>query len=209
MCDIDAWDDNYLFASSFAAKHGHLAVFRLLVSKGADPSLESREGAALKIAAKKNHEALCCYLLEESIGFNKEHPCFEYVLESAAQNGMERACSILLNNFDFQQREVAIWWASVKGHINICKLLVEHGADVNPAHFPNPLKPAAQHRHEDLVEYFLNLPNTAFKTIIESYQEVKRYHFNTNEVQQRIILKLQDALKKKGLERRDSTFKSY
>lgn len=148
-------------ALSIAAGHGHLGICRILLQHGAEVNCEGTDVWRPLIAATQmGHIKTCKLLLEHGADANAKDHHLTPALVVAAAKGYKDICKLLLDygaNINAQERdgqresyearctlssqnivhyeecrlESALHKATKKGDIDICRLLVERGADVN------------------------------------------------------------------------------
>ena len=117
----------------FTANWGDLEAMRLLLQNGANPAAEDSYSASLLItAASKGHVEIMQHLLTYQIDINAEDIDSKSALITAAENGYLSACRVLLEHGAILNEEVnnnALFYAALRGHADICELLIEQSAD--------------------------------------------------------------------------------
>jgi len=141
---------------------GSEIALQLLVV-GTDPNCISENGAQpLHHAASSGDVALCEQLLAHGASIaGRTEPAGSSALHEAAWNGRLEVCRRFLDEpeghglIDDDSRSPSpLWMAARMGHIDVCELLIEAGADIEKPgtpHGPRPLMDAVISGQRDLV----------------------------------------------------------
>uniref|UniRef100_A0A674GP59 Tetratricopeptide repeat, ankyrin repeat and coiled-coil containing 1 n=1 Tax=Taeniopygia guttata TaxID=59729 RepID=A0A674GP59_TAEGU len=148
---IDGTSENGMTALSYAAAAGHMNIVSLLCRKGAKADLADKKGqCALVHSALRGH----CGILEFLLGLVWVAPCpeqdslrkrqaLQQALTAAASMGhcqvvhyiltVEKDHDMDINDTDALWGETALTAAAGRGKLEVCKLLLGHGAAVTRA----------------------------------------------------------------------------
>lgn len=125
-------------ALHWAVRADDLAALRLLISAGADVSIEDRYGVRpLYLAAINGSAEAIGALLDAGASARAFAPNGETMLMTAARTGTVAALSLLLDRGadidarDTEFEQTALMLAVREGHPHAVRLLIERGADVN------------------------------------------------------------------------------
>ena len=112
-----------------AAEYGQVAIFELLIDKGAD--VGTRNYIVLAIAAKRGNVELLRFLFSSDMDMHVEE---DIALCLAAESGHLDAVQYLLSiGADARARhDGALHLAAKGGNLLLISLLLEHGAEFNP-----------------------------------------------------------------------------
>ena len=120
-----------------AAQGGHLAIARLLLSKGANVNAkDNKKEIPLHTAARYGHMELIRLLLENGADINAKNNEKETVLHSAAWSKHKEAVRLLREKgADINAKDdfgyTALHVASMSGNEGLARFLLEMGADIN------------------------------------------------------------------------------
>ena len=140
QADVEARDENSCTPLHLAACHGHAAVCRRLLEKGADLGKRDMRGqTALHHAALNGHSTCIQLLLEKTpdlVHFlDREN---RSALHCAASNGHLEAVALLLQTYNAQpnvstkpKNLTALDCAIIGNHRNVVDLLLEHAAETS------------------------------------------------------------------------------
>ncbi len=127
---LNAQDENGATPICRAAFDGQLACVSLLMLAGADVGVQARGLTAQQLAEQKGHKAVVA-LLRDPV------PVFRDQICTAAKSGNLGDVSRLLdsgfvdaNAKDRVKGRPVLCWATLNGHVQIAKLLLDRGADV-------------------------------------------------------------------------------
>lgn len=148
-----------------AAGYGYADVVQLLLDKGADPTRRAADGErALDWAAQEGHEDAALCLLEHDAGL-VDLPGYHghTPLVAAAGNGSLEVVEILLQHGANPEQRLpdgshALDWASLKGDVRICEMLLERAPqllDTPGCQGRTPLAAAAGAGHAAVVALLL------------------------------------------------------
>ena len=93
-------------------------------------------------------------------------------IQYASQNGYIAIAELLLNDSRVKRTvdiDSILWTAAADGDINIVKVLVKYGVDINKDETKNPLLIASQNNHLDIVEYLKRLRRCEWRSGIVCY----------------------------------------
>lgn len=111
---------------------GQTLTLHYLANKGADlHSVDKDKHTALHWAAYQNHPDSVLYLLNHRADPN------------AADASRYRPFVFILGHkrYSYEHRSTALHWAAIRGHLEVCQILVDHGAriDFKDAHGYTPM----------------------------------------------------------------------
>ncbi|KAL1672550.1 ankyrin repeat-containing domain protein [Schizophyllum commune] len=133
--NIELVDDDGWPLLHQAAKHGHLNVCRVLISRGADLNTPDSGLSPMHVAAQAGHAHVLEYLLDINPSVH---------IDKQAGDGTN-----------------SLYLAAVWGHLEVVTLLLSRGANVNGIDrslWERPLDGAARKGHLRIVELFLSQP---------------------------------------------------
>ncbi|KAM7542712.1 hypothetical protein Aperf_G00000001399 [Anoplocephala perfoliata] len=147
---VNAADKYGTFAIHHSAAKGHLEGVKLLMSKRTLVSVENRfHKTPLMYAAENGHYEIVEYLLSQ--GVNMQYQGHSDIVTLLVHSGdPSRDRSDELNH--------ALQSALPRGQLNICRLLLSHGADPNyhGKNYMNPIFLAVYEENEDLVSLLIS-----------------------------------------------------
>jgi len=142
--DVNAAQPDGATAIQWAAYRNDMEMADLLIAAGADVNKPNLDGATpLWLAAENGSPAMIERLLKGGADPNARQPSGATALMMAARNGNVDAITVLLaHNADPGLREnlrgtTALMWAAEQSHPAALKTLVEHGAQVDAASYPD------------------------------------------------------------------------
>ena len=147
-------------ALHFAAANNKEDMVKLLLQKGADINVKERylKWSPLHLATFNNHVNIVEFLLQNGASIDQD---YGYFLDKAAREGNEDLTKLVLNDVPMIENpnflDFALLVAAQAGHVNIIKMLIERGANVNC--YDNggtALHYSAQNGHISVVETLLN-----------------------------------------------------
>ncbi|KAL5084943.1 hypothetical protein Trisim1_011297 [Trichoderma cf. simile WF8] len=146
-----------------ASYHGHSALVKLLIEKGADMEAQDDDGQTpLSRAAENGHEATVKVLIEKGADVEAMDNDGAVPLWWAAENGHEATVKLLIEkgaNIEAKDRhgQAPLSRAAQNGHEAVVKLLVEKGANIETKdrHGQAPLSWAAEKGHEAVVKLLI------------------------------------------------------
>jgi ankyrin repeat protein len=125
-------------ALHWAAHWGDLAMAAQLIAAGAHPNVTNDYGVApINLAAENGDAKMLDLLLKAGARVGSRLPSGETPLMSAARAGKVDAVDLLIGrgaDLNVQQTskgQNALMWAVAERHLNVVRILLEHGADVN------------------------------------------------------------------------------
>ncbi|EAY02538.1 hypothetical protein TVAG_494870 [Trichomonas vaginalis G3] len=145
--NVNAVDKNGQYVVHYAAQANNKDIYKLLVSHGADLNVKDQNGrTAYDLAMGLGHKDLGKYLI--SLGFKKEEEEDRYHRAAKDMNGKNplhvavvkhdyKTVELLLKSGDIDINErdsyglTAMFYALALGDMDIFKLLIRYGADVN------------------------------------------------------------------------------
>ncbi|KAG9393929.1 Ankyrin repeats (3 copies) [Carpediemonas membranifera] len=153
--------DNPLIA---AACWGHVEIIELLLDAGAILDLQNDEGfTALMLTCLGSHAECTRSLLAAGADCTKVHSSGCSALCIAAENGFVEIASLLLDAnrsmVDIADNDSwsPLFWAAAESHLDLARLLLEHGA--NPNHRANdgrtPLMAATLDNNVEIIELLI------------------------------------------------------
>ncbi|ELK28143.1 Protein TANC1 [Myotis davidii] len=172
---LDGMSENGMTALCYAAAAGHMKLVCLLVKKGARlDHLDKKGQCALVHSALRGHSDVLQYLLacEWSAGapqpgaLRKSHALQQALTAAASMGhgsvvecllGLEKEHEIDVNGTDTLWGETALTAAAGRGKLEVCELLLEHGAAVSQSNRRGipPLFCAARQGHWQIVRLLL------------------------------------------------------
>ena len=162
---LDAMDQHYRTALSYAAERGDVLMVKLLISRGLSgigQGDESRKKPT-HYAASNGHEDVAL-LLVESGKANVHQQDYERrsILSYAAEKGQLRLLNLLLEKMDPEANEghhglTALMFAAGSGQMQAAMLLLRKGAQLNKKDNvgQTPLMHAAKNGHENVLQFLL------------------------------------------------------
>lgn len=150
-------------ALSLAAWHGHVAIVRLLLEKGADIEAKWRGGRTpIFLATEEGHEEVIQLLLSKGAETEVKDDLGLTPLYHAIESKNEAVVRILVEggaNAETRGNmgQVPLLLAAEKGHVGIMQLLVEKGADLGVRDHMGmtPLSLATANGHQDMIHLLL------------------------------------------------------
>ncbi|XP_067405515.1 protein TANC1 isoform X2 [Emydura macquarii macquarii] len=148
---LDGTSENGMTPLSYAAAAGHMNLVSLLCKKGARVDrLDKKSQCALVHSALRGHCDILDYLLNadwtapphEQISLKKSHALQQALTAASSMGhsqvvgyllGIEKEHEIDINDTDALWGETALTAAAGRGKLEVCKLLLEHGAVVTRA----------------------------------------------------------------------------
>lgn len=148
---------------AIAAMHGHEALVRMLLGRGADANVPDERGRnPLSMAAAYGHEAVASLLLDWHAAM---HPETQRALRQAAIDHRDH------------EGQTALFKAADRGYASLVRLLLEHDADFAIPDITSketPLLRAAQHGHGAIVRLLLEEVATLPGGIAAHEEEIKQ-----------------------------------
>jgi len=141
---VDTLNNNYITALHLAAKNGHLEIVKLLIENGADVNVIGLYvNTAIYSALERGHLEIVKLLIDNGANVNalntkvgNPHP-HETVLNLAVRQKNPEIVSLLLNSADVINKNTSLHLAAENGHLEIIRLLIDNGADVNSLNTSN------------------------------------------------------------------------
>ncbi|ELV10567.1 Protein TANC1 [Tupaia chinensis] len=172
---LDGTSENGMTALCYAAAAGHMKLVCLLTKKGAKVDhLDKKGQCALVHSALRGHGDILQYLLTcdwsagpPSAGTLRKSQALQQALTAAASMGhssvvqcllgMEKEHEVEVNGADTLWGETALTAAAGRGKLEVCELLLEHGAAVSRTNRRGvpPLFCAARQGHWQIVRLLL------------------------------------------------------
>jgi ankyrin repeat protein len=160
---IDFRDSGNRTGLLLAAKNGALDMVKLLLGRGAEPSIKSDTGMTpLMWAVSNGHVEVVRLLLAGNVNLARRDSRGNSLLMAAARNGhkelvkilLDRGSNILARN---QYGSTALSIAAYKGHVEIVSLLLESGAEIDSIDKSGrtPLTLAARHGRREVANLLL------------------------------------------------------
>ncbi|XP_039547785.1 kinase D-interacting substrate of 220 kDa B isoform X4 [Pimephales promelas] len=162
--EVDGRSDNGQTPLMLASEQGSLEIVQELIRRGANVNLDDVDcWSALISAAKEGHVEVVKELLENSAYIEHRDSGGWTALTWASYKNRVEVATVLLENganpitTGLQYSVYPIIWAAGRGHSEIVKLLLEHGAKVNCSdkYGTTPLIWAARKGHYDCVMHLL------------------------------------------------------
>lgn len=148
-------------ALMIAAENGHEEVCRLLIEKGADVNISDQLGdSALSIAASNGLSNVCARLIKHGADVNKPVASGESLLQVAAQRGHAQTLELLFKHAAKPDPILinGLLTISVQDNlIEVCKVLVNHGAKFSKDNIDDALSCAVYHDNIALWNYFTTI----------------------------------------------------
>ena len=142
-----------------ASSNGHIDVAKLLLDKGADVNAVSEEGkTALMFASSNGYNEIIKLLLGMGADVNLKDSSGNTALINAMFLGDSGIIRMLLeHDVDKDSKDEALRIASIKGYVDIVKLLLENGANVDKKepYGITGLMSASWNGHTKIVRLFL------------------------------------------------------
>ncbi|XP_074948763.1 protein TANC1 isoform X3 [Phalacrocorax aristotelis] len=148
---VDGTSENGMTALSYAAAAGHMNIVSLLCKKGAKADYVDKKGqCALVHSALRGHCDILEYLLnvawinpsQEQNSLRRSHALQQALTAASSMGHCQVVCYILtvgeeheidINDTDALWGETALTAAAGRGKLEVCELLLEHGAVVTRA----------------------------------------------------------------------------
>ncbi|KAK4336959.1 hypothetical protein RND71_043409 [Anisodus tanguticus] len=159
--NVNMSDDSFESPLTLAACGGHVELALLLLQKGANIEEINDEGyTPLMEAAREGHEEMVALLLTEGADINA-------ITEETHETALTLACcGGFLEVADFLIRAGAdielgantpLMESAQEGHLDLCKLLIENGANVNArsANGDSALMLASENDHYEVVKFLI------------------------------------------------------
>ncbi len=164
--DVNATEGDGATALHWAAYHGNVEVFSLLVGAGARPDIANDLAITpLALAAENGHAPVVERLLELGANPNAESPTGVTPLMRASRIGSVAVVRALLgrnanvNAAERERQQTALMWAVSQRHPDVVRLLLDRGANVRARTVsrrltvmldqgPNGVKTAKEHAHQ-------------------------------------------------------------
>ena len=162
--DVNSVTTDRVSSLFYAAQNGHLPVVVVLIIRGADLNLSNKEGATpLMMAAGKGHFEVVKFLVEKGAVVDQTTPAADDVtaLSQAALSGHLQIVDFLLSAYkdklNAKTLKLPLYGAAQRGHLEVVKLLVSKGANVDEAAHEGltPLHRAAFYGHNEVVDYLI------------------------------------------------------
>ena len=129
-----------------AVSHGHLEVVKLLLENGAEGE------PALRLAATHHHFEIVKLLLENG---NDGGSALQQAVDWCDLEGTKFLLENGVNVNLEEDGKTALEYATSRGHVEVVRLLLDHGADIN-AQGGAALLQAVLHHHLEVVKLLLN-----------------------------------------------------
>ncbi|KAG2388696.1 hypothetical protein C9374_000135 [Naegleria lovaniensis] len=132
--DVNVQDSKDGFtALIMAAQEGHRNCCSYLLSRGADPSIKSKEGdSSLYWAYEKNHTSIVELLIRELERRHMREPLNQFFFKAVKKNDLYTVENMIMKNKEYLLiREPDEWsysplhWCSQKGHTQMAQFLIE------------------------------------------------------------------------------------
>ncbi|KAJ7274220.1 ankyrin repeat-containing domain protein [Mycena rebaudengoi] len=149
--DVNAQGGKYGSALQAASASGHEAIVRLLIEQGANMNAQGELfDNALQAASASGNEAVVRLLIQDGVDVNAQGGDFGTALQVASAKGHEGISGLFAN---------ALQAASYSGHVEVARLLVERGADVNAqgGEDGSALQAASTKGHQEIVRLLIEL----------------------------------------------------
>lgn len=153
--------DDGLLPIHIASHSGAAECIPLLLEAGADVNAKLPQGSTPLYIASRNSHAKC---VQELLKAPRLHRVPDSAVCTAASNGALDVIKVLLAdertnvNAKTDERVSALFLATIQGHLDVVKALIEAGADVNlrTEDGRTPLHASAYRGHADVTEALLN-----------------------------------------------------
>jgi ankyrin repeat protein len=135
--DEEEEEENNRTPLMWAAEQRHVGVLRLLLERGADVNAsDDIDFTALHNAAREGHEEVACILLSRGADSSRRSVDGLTALIIASEGGHLGLVRQLLQHMaarGLDERDgygyTALWWACIKGHVEVARSLLLAGAD--------------------------------------------------------------------------------
>ncbi|XP_072032763.1 transient receptor potential cation channel subfamily A member 1-like [Amphiura filiformis] len=164
---LDKLDDNGLASMHIAAQSNQVAKIDELIRKEADVNVKSSvdEATPLHLAARYNCPDAAEVLLQYGADVTDALTNGQTPLHVCCRRGFSKVVKILIHNgkADVNSRDkdktTPLHQATIKGDIDVCRLLIENGADIRAKDINQltPLMQAAQSGFEECVQILLTM----------------------------------------------------
>ncbi len=153
------WETLQQTALLMAAQRGHKGVVELLIDAGADLSLEDRQGdTPLQAAAQAGQASVVAYLIA-SVPNDRRTALADDVFEAALVGGHAEAAELAIEAgasndliMGTGSSMTPLYAAALRGHDELCKVLIKAGVDALSAGAQGiPLIAALRQGHDDIV----------------------------------------------------------
>lgn len=118
-----------------AAEHGHIALVKLLLEKGADLNAgDNEDSLPLHVAALGGHKEIVDFLIAKGALMNDQDDNGMTALHFAAVRGHKNVVDFLIAkganyNLKTTRGMIPLHLAAVRGHLNVVELLISRGSD--------------------------------------------------------------------------------
>ena len=181
--DVHRADSDGKTALAWACESGHLSVACALLDAGADVDAPSVEGTALCRACEGGHEAVACELLRRGAAIDLDGEASALAAASGAglvalvRDLLARGAAVegvVAKDMDVYTPPTALCNAAHGGHLDIVRILADHGANVDAAAWRDetPLYAACVRGHVDVAEELLARGAQLFNRFGETVEEM-------------------------------------
>ncbi|KAG5868555.1 hypothetical protein JTB14_019499 [Gonioctena quinquepunctata] len=147
-----------------ASRKGHIDLVNNLLANHARVDVFDLEGrSALHLAAEQGYLPVCDSLLTHKAFINSKSRNGRTALHLAAMNGYVHLVQFLIKDHNAVidiltlKKQTPLHLAAAAGQIEVCKLLLELGADIDATdeHGQKPIHDACQNNHSEVAKLFL------------------------------------------------------